>query len=305
VAGILVAALLADWLSRRTRRLAAGAAALIQGDYSVRIAASGHDELARLTQDFNHLARTLDETRRARQQWIADIAHELRTPLAVLRAEIEALQDGVRPLVRDSMDSLAQEVTQLSRLVEDLRLLSLSDMGALSYHKEPLDLGELIEDAIASQQGALTSAGLHPKLELAPAVRVMADGSRLAQVFANLLQNTLRYTDAPGRLRVRLARSGGRAIVTWEDSSPGVAPVDLPRLTERLFRVDASRSRAGGGSGLGLAIVSAIVEGHGGTMTASQAELGGLRWELSFPLVETSPASFRALPPGPTGERDD
>ncbi len=287
VAGLLIGAALAHWLTRRTRRLAEGAAALIQGNYSVRIPARGHDELSRLTQDFNQLAQTLEAARRARQQWIADIAHELRTPLAVLRAEIEALQDGVRPLGADSMNSLAQEVSQLARLVEDLRLLSLSDMGSLNYHKEPLDLGEVIEDSFASHKGALDSSGLRVTLEIAPGILVMADASRLAQVFANLLQNTLRYTDAPGHVAVHLSRVGDHAKVVWDDSSPGVAQPDLPRLTERLFRVDASRSRAGGGSGLGLAIVKAIVEGHGGTLSAGQTPLGGLRWDIRFPLFES------------------
>ena len=287
LAGLLIGAVLAHWLTRRTRRLAEGAAELIQGNYSVRIPARGHDELSRLTQDFNQLAQTLEAARRARQQWIADIAHELRTPLAVLRAEIEALQDGVRPLGVDSMNSLAQEVSQLARLVEDLRLLSLSDMGSLNYHKEPLDLGEVIEDSFASQQGALDSSGLQVRLDLEPDVLVMADGSRLAQVFANLLQNTLRYTDAPGHVAVDLFRSGDHAKLVWEDSSPGVSQADLPRLTERLFRVEVSRSRSGGGSGLGLAIVKAIVEGHGGTIAAAQSPLCGLRWELTFPLFES------------------
>lgn len=286
-AGLLVSALLAWWLARRIRRLADGAHALIQGDYSARIESQGHDELARLAQDFNQLAQTLEAAQRARQQWIADIAHELRTPLAVLRAEIEALQDGVRPLGQAGLGSLAQEVGQLSRLVEDLRLLSLSDMGALTYHKEPLDLGELIDDSVASLTPALAAKGIEVSLSLPAGVRVLGDGSRLAQVFGNLLQNTLRYTDAPGRLAVSLAVDGQRARVVWQDSSPGVDPRDLPRLTERLFRVDSSRSRAGGGSGLGLAITRAIVSAHGGGLAASASELGGLCWVLHFPLAAT------------------
>jgi two-component system sensor histidine kinase BaeS len=291
VAGLVISALLSHWLARRIRRLADGADALIQGHYGVRIESQGHDELARLAQDFNHLAHTLDSAQKARQQWIADIAHELRTPLAVLRAEIEALQDGVRPLGQASLGSLAQEVAQLSRLVEDLRLLSLSDLGALSYHKEPLDLGELIEDCLASQSSALQAKGFDVRTELPAQVRVLADGARLAQVFGNLLQNTLRYTDAPARLSVRLHVANGRALVLWEDSSPGVCEADLPRLTERLFRVDGSRSRAGGGSGLGLAITQAIVQAHGGDMAAEASPLGGVAWRLGFPLSDASSSS--------------
>jgi two-component system sensor histidine kinase BaeS len=286
IAGLAVSALLAWWLTRRIRRVAQGAHALIQGHYEVRIPATGHDELAQLAQDFNQLAHTLEAAQRARQQWIADIAHELRTPLAVLRAEIEALQDGVRPLGLASLGSLAQEVGQLSRLVEDLRLLSLSDVGALTYHREPLDLSEAVEDSLGAQRGALQDKGFAVTFDAGSRPTVSGDNTRLAQVFGNLLQNTLRYTDAPARLDVRVTREGAHAVVTWQDSSPGVPDADLPRLTERLYRVESSRSRAGGGSGLGLAIAQAIVSAHGGDMVARPSPLGGLSWRLRFPVVE-------------------
>jgi two-component system sensor histidine kinase BaeS len=286
VAGLAVGAWLAHWLTRRTRAVARGTAALIRGDYDVRLEATGHDELARLARDFNELAATLAATRRARRQWIADIAHELRTPLAVLRGEIEALQDGVRPLGQASLGSLAQEVAQLARLVEDLHLLSLSDLGTLRHHKEPLDLAEAIEDAVDAQRRALAERGLQVELRLERGVRILGDATRLGQIFGNLLQNTLRYTDAPGRLAISLRRAGGRVVIDWQDSSPGVPEADLPRLTERLFRVDASRSRAGGGSGLGLAIARAIVDAHEGTLVARASPLGGLWWEISLPAAD-------------------
>jgi len=285
-AGLLLGAGLAHWLTKRILAVGRGTASLIQGDYDVRLAAMGHDELAQLAGDFNKLAATLAATRRARQQWIADIAHELRTPLAVLRAEIEALQDGVRPLGSESLGSLAQEIGRLGRLVEDLHLLSLSDLGALSYHKEPVDLADLIEEVTAAHRRALDERGLRVDLELQRGARVLADETRLVQVFGNLMQNTLRYTDAPGRVAIALCREATRAVIDWQDSSPSVPEQDLHRLTDRLFRVDASRSRIGGGSGLGLAIVKAIVDAHDGTMTARRSPLGGLRWEISLPLAD-------------------
>jgi two-component system sensor histidine kinase BaeS len=289
--GMLAAALglgagLAYWLTKRIRSLAAATAALIEGDYETRLEISGRDELAQLAADFNKLANTLASTRQARQQWIADIAHELRTPLAVLRGEIEALQDGVRPLGSESLGSLAQEVGRLGRLVEDLHLLSLSDLGALSIHNERFDLAELIKETVAAQSRALDAKGLAVELRLSNGAIVLADETRLAQVFANLLQNTLRYTDSPGRLEVTLRREGARIIVDWQDSKPGVAADELGRLTDRLFRVDASRSRAGGGSGLGLAIVKAIIDAHGGTLAARQSSLGGLWLEIALPAAE-------------------
>lgn len=286
VAGLVVSAVIAWWLARRIRRLAMGANALIQGNYGVRIAAQGHDELAQLADDFNQLAATLEAAQRARQQWIADIAHELRTPLAVLRAEIEALQDGVRPLGPASLGSLAQEVGHLARLVDDLRMLSQSDIGALTYHKEPLQLAEVVDDVLQSHRAALDDKGFAVTFDPGCAARVSGDAARLAQVFGNLLQNTLRYTDAPARLDVRVETAAAAVVVTWQDSSPGVAAGDLPRLTERLFRVEGSRSRAGGGSGLGLAIAHAIVSAHGGEMAADASPIGGLRWRLRFPCLD-------------------
>jgi two-component system sensor histidine kinase BaeS len=283
--GMLAAALvlgagLSTWLAGRIHSLAEGTHGLIQGNYGVRLQVKGHDELARLASDFNTLAQTLEAARLARQQWIADIAHELRTPLSILRGEIEALQDGVRPLTQDAVGSLAQEAGRLARLVEDLHTLSLSDLGALSYHMEPVDLGELATEAIEAQQRALAEKGLNLELAVSPNVMIRGDEGRLSQVFANLLQNSLRYTDASGVVAVRVERD---ARVLWEDSAPGVPEEDLPRLTERLFRVEGSRNRASGGSGLGLAIARAIVQAHGGTLTASASPLGGLRIEMRFP----------------------
>lgn len=286
LAGVLVSALLAHWLTRRIRRLGQVAASLIQGDYSARITVDGYDELAQLGEDFNRLGAALEAARESRQQWIADIAHELRTPLSVLRGEIEAMQDGVRPLTPASLSSLAQEVARLTRLVDDLNLLSLSDLGALSYRRQRLVLADSLVAALQSQRHLLQEKGLIVEQAFDAQLTVFADAERIAQVIGNLLQNTLRYTDAPGRLQVELRRDGAWAELVWQDSSPGVPDAALPRLTERLFRVDVSRSRQGGGSGLGLSITRAIIAAHGGSMTASHSPLGGLRWSIRLPLAD-------------------
>jgi two-component system, OmpR family, sensor histidine kinase BaeS len=282
-ASLLLGAGVSYWITARVRRLAATAQALTAGDYSQRLDAGGNDELAQLARDFNVLAQTLDSARRSRQQWIADISHELRTPLSILRGEIEALQDGVRPLDQAAIGSLAAEAARLARLVEDLHTLSLSDLGALTYHKEPVDLAEVIEDVIDPQRRALVERGLRIETDFAPDAIVLGDADRLGQLFANLLQNSSRYTDAPGTIAVRLRHDGGRILVDWEDSAPGVPHEELARLTERLYRVEGSRSRAGGGSGLGLAIARALVEGHGGAMSAHAAGLGGLAIRIVLP----------------------
>jgi two-component system sensor histidine kinase BaeS len=283
-AAVLLAAGIAHWLSRPIRALAEGAQALTRGHYEVTIARHGNDELARLAEDFNTLARTLAANRQARQQWIADIAHELRTPLSVLKGEIEALQDGVRQADAAGLSSLAQEVAQLWRLVEDLRTLSMSDLGALNYHKQPLLLAELLEEIVDDHRLALQQAGIEVALNLSSDVRLMADEQRLTQLFTNLMQNTLRYTDAPGQLHISLQRQGRQIRLLWQDSAPAVGDQDLARLTDRLYRVDGSRDRASGGSGLGLAIARAIVEAHDGSMQAGQSPLGGLAWQMVFPV---------------------
>jgi two-component system, OmpR family, sensor histidine kinase BaeS len=284
IAAVLAnAALISQWLARRLRAVSQGAAALARGDYATRLAVHGDDELERLAGDFNRLAAALEAAQRSRRQWIADIAHELRTPLAALRAGIEVLEDGVRPMTAQSVGSLAQEVDQLTRLVEDLRLLSLSDLGALTYRRASVAISGIIEESLASQHGAIAGKPLEVTLQLDRAVCIDGDEERLVQVFANLLQNTLRYTDAPARLEVQVSATDGGARVTWSDSGPGVSAADLPRLTDRLFRVDGSRSRSSGGSGLGLAIVKAIVEAHEGRLVASPSPLGGLQWTLDWP----------------------
>ncbi len=159
----------------------------------------------------------------------------------------------------------------------------MSDLGALTYYKEPVRLAEIVEDSIAAAHAAIDDKHLDVQLTLQSDLEVLADGERLAQVFANLLQNTLRYSDAPARLEVTLRSESGMARLTWDDTSPGVPRGDLQRLTERLFRVDGSRARASGGSGLGLAIVKAIVDAHGGRLEPSASPLGGLRWTVWLP----------------------
>jgi len=282
-AALLLGAGLAYWLTRRVRALARGTDALRHGDYTARLDAHGHDELAQLARDFNALATTLAASQQARQQWIADIAHELRTPISVLRAELESLEDGVRPLDARAVASLSGETARLSRLVEDLHTLSMSDLGALRYHKEPIDVAETIEEVLDAQRRTLQARGLELETRLEPGTLALADETRLAQVFANLLQNSVRYTDAPGRIAVALRRAADRIVIDWEDSAPGVPPEDLARLTDRLYRVETSRNRASGGSGLGLAIAKAIVVGHGGTLATTGSTLGGLKIEIALP----------------------
>jgi len=262
-----------------TRRLAAG-------DFSARVTTTGEDELGRLGRDLNALGEALERHEHARRRWVADISHELRTPLAVLRAEIEALQDGVRPLDRAAVDSLHADVLRLGRLVDDLYELSMSDLGALSYRKADTDPAEVLAADIERFRGQFAAVNLGLRLDdrLPGAVSLYADAQRLSQLFANLLHNSLQYSEAGGGLVVTLAQEGRDLVVDFQDSPPGVPPEALPRLFDRLYRVEGSRSRASGGAGLGLAICKNIAEAQGGSIEARPSPRGGLWVRVRLPL---------------------
>ncbi|PMR73244.1 ATP-binding protein [Billgrantia endophytica] len=286
MASLLLAGGLAWWLGRRTRSMALATRRLTEGDYSTRLPEQGRDELSRLASDFNVLAATLEASREARARWVSDIAHELRTPLAVLRGEIEAMQDGIRPFDEDNLYSLSQEVGQLERLVADLRLLSQSDAGALEVQLAPLDLAESLASRLDEATGWLDDSGLELAVSVHKPAWIRGDARRLRQLWTILLDNSCAYTNPPGLLEVSLSHQGDRVRIIWQDSPPGVPEAALDRLTERLYRVEGSRNRASGGSGLGLSIASALVKSHGGTMQASASPLGGLCWTIEFPVLE-------------------
>lgn len=291
VAGVvlLVAAALsfplASRLVRPIKALAAATHRLAAGDFGARVKVGSSDELGRLAGDFNTLALTLEKNEQARRQWVADISHELRTPLAVMRGEVEALQDGIRQCTPDSLRSIHGEVLRLNRLVDDLYHLSLSDLGGLTYRKEELDLGKLVTDAVALYRSRFVQKGITLVAEV-PETKAMVfgDPERLQQLFANLFDNSLKYTDTGGRLVVSLEGRDNTARVEFQDSSPDVPESEMGKLFDRLYRVETSRNRAFGGAGLGLAICRNIAEAHGGTITAQPSPMGGLWIEVELPL---------------------
>ncbi|ALM53454.1 ATP-binding protein [Halomonas huangheensis] len=285
LASLLLATALSWWLGRRARGMAMATRRLTEGDYSTRLPERGRDELSSLSHDFNVLAETLETSREARTRWVSDIAHELRTPLAVLRGEIEAMQDGIRSLNQDNLHSLAQEVGQLERLVGDLRLLSQSDAGALEVQLAPLDLSDSLATRLEEARGWLDDHGLQLEYDLQGPAWIRGDMQRLRQLWNNLLDNTCAYTQAPGKVKVSLTRSATDWVLRLEDSAPGVPVSELPRLTERLYRVEGSRSRASGGSGLGLSIATALARAHDADMQPTQSALGGICWTLRFPAL--------------------
>jgi len=288
---LLLAAIVAFLLSRHflapIRQLTAGTHALSSRRFDTRIAVRSQDELGQLAQDFNTMAHTLAKYEALRQQWISDISHELRTPLSVLRGELEAVQDGVREMNRETIDSLHAEALRVGKIVNDLHELSLADTGALAFKKAPVDPLPVLADTLKAFRPRFQRQSIDVQEDLATdaPVRMLGDADRLVQLFSNLLENTLRYADRPGTLRVWHKLATDRVTLYFEDSGPGVPPESVPHLFDRLYRVDKSRSRAFGGSGLGLSICQSIVETFGGQIRAANVPSGGLRIEIELPLA--------------------
>ena len=280
----LVAVLLTPRLLGPIRLITDATHRLATGDYATRLQVRTRDEIGRLSDDFNRLALALEKTERMRRAFMADVSHELRTPLAVLRGELEAIEDGVRELTPEVLKSLQAEVATLGKLVNDLYELSLADIGALTYRMEEVDVAELLrlrlrgfEDRLRERRITLESDISYRELV------VSGDETRLQQLFANLLENSIRYTNAGGRVRVSCRGERGQVVIDLQDSAPGVPPELLSRLFERFYRVDGSRNRESGGAGLGLAICKSILEAHRGTITAQASPLGGLWISVTLP----------------------
>ena len=300
LAGLALALALSWFVARRWLRpidaLSQGAQDIARGRLDTRVAVRGNDELAMLGQTFNSMAERLDTVETSRRGWLADVAHELRTPLAAMRAEIEALQDGVRQFDDRTALRLHRQVMRLGQLVDDLRS-SMREPEPHGPHASgaafaPIYPLALLAEAVEMMRGRFAQRGLLldrselDALVVQPAVD--GDAPRLHQVFMNLLENSLGYTDPGGSLRLSAAIEGSgaaaRLLIRFDDSAPGPLASEMPRLFDRLFRGEASRSRETGGSGLGLSICRTLVEAHGGAIDASPSPLGGLRILITLPL---------------------
>lgn len=296
---IAFAALVSIWLGQHLVKPIASLRKVTQeiarGRLHTRVEIERQDELGSLAEHINRMASALESNETKRRKIMADLSHELRTPLTVMRAEVEALIDGVRPLNQDSMRSIEAEIQHLNKLVEDLHQLALADSGDLRFHFAPLELDELIRQVATRMQARMQEAHLQLKLDLPEApVQLEADASRLTQVLENLLENSMRYTDAGGTVLLRLQAQSGLVRLSIEDSAPGISDGHYEALFERLYREDKARSRAKGGSGLGLAICRTIVQAHRGEIGASASSLGGVKIDILLPTVATERASVRA-----------
>ena len=288
VFALLLAGVLAVAFSRQIvspiSRLTRGTQALANGQFTERLTVRSSDELGGLARNFNVLAETLERNQQAQRQWIADISHELRTPLSVLRGELQAVEDGVRAFDETTRKSLSGEVDRLTKLVNDIYQLSVADVGALRYRKEVADVGQVLEDTVDLFEARIRDAGLELETRYPEGpLEALIDVNRLGQLFTNVLENSIRYTDRGGQIRVACAQQGKDIEVSIEDSAPNVPAGAMPRLFKRLYRVESSRGRETGGAGLGLAICKRIAHALGGSISASPSGLGGLKMVVRLP----------------------
>ncbi len=285
---MLAALLLARHFTSILRQVTLGTRRLASGEYTARIAGERHDEFGDLVRDFNRLAHALEQHENNRRLWVAQTSHELRTPLSILRAHIEALIDEVRAPCRAEFEVLHKETLRLTKLVSDLNDLARADSGALAFKKEAVDVVGLLDDSVNAFSDRFSAQRLKVERAYSGRALVFGDASRLRQLFANIFENALRYTDAGGLVRLRVKMLATSIEIFIEDSAPGVEATALASLFDPFFRTDSSRLRESGGSGLGLAICKSIVMAHEGSLEAFASELGGLALRITFPLLEAN-----------------
>ncbi len=284
VVALVLGSVLFFQIVRPLRSLSAAARGIGQGDLSQRAWVGDQDEVGQVALTFNQMAETLQRYAAERRNMIADIAHELRTPLAVVQSNLEAMLDGVLPASPEELASLHQETLLLNRLIADLRTLSLAEAGQLHLDKKPVSLDALLQGVVermrlraGERQMILETrmgAGLPP---------ISADAERLGQALTNLIDNALRYTPAGTRITVAAHSAPGGVEVDVVDDGPGIPPDEIPHVFDRFWRGEKSRNRATGGSGLGLAIVKQLVEAHGGQVRVDSTAGAGTRFSLYLP----------------------
>jgi signal transduction histidine kinase len=284
-AALLLAGVLTRGIVAPVRRLTQAAQAVTAGNLDARAPVQGHDEIANLAQTFNVMSASLQRAEDARRAQTADIAHELRNPLAVLQGTLEALADGVYDPTPDNIEPALDQVRTLNRLVGDLRILALADAGQLHLERQPLDVNRLLERAVDAHRDPLAEKGITLEYTSAHVPDIHADYDRLNQVVGNILSNAARYVPAGGSVRITAQATQGGVQVAIADNGPGVPEADLSRLFERFWRGDPSRSRATGGAGLGLAIARHIIVAHGGRIWATSTPGGGLTVAFWLPEV--------------------
>lgn len=281
--GLVVSYFLSGNITRPLRQLSQAAEKIRQGDLKQEVAVTGQDEVGQLAEVFNQMSAELAANESNRQELLANIAHELKTPLAVLQGHLESMLDGVEEPGPEKLFSMQEEVMRLTRLVGDLRDLSLAQVHRLELHLQPVDLDEKVERAADMLEPLLEEKKLRFVKELATGLPArQLDPDRLNQVLYNLITNAIRYTTPGTAILLKTEPAGERVRLIIADEGPGIAPEDLPHVFEQFYRGDKSRNRASGGSGIGLSLAKSFVEAQGGTITARNRKEGGAEFVVEL-----------------------
>ena len=293
VAAVLLSLVISRQIARPVRRMLCATQRIATGHYAERVpvtAAMAHDEFGQLAASFNAMAAALEQTEQRRRALVADIAHELRTPIATLEGYLEGLLDGVVAPTARIWAKLYDEAGHLRRLVDDLQDLSRAEARQMPVVLQPVPPAALIQATLDRLAPQFAEKGLDLSIAAASQLPpVLADKDRAVQVLTNLLTNALRYTPAPGRVEVVAEREGDAVAINVVDTGVGLAPAHLEHVFERFYRVDPSRSRAVGGVGIGLTIAKALTEAMGGEIVGTSAGLGhGSTFTVRWPVAPSS-----------------
>lgn len=288
---VAIALLLTFFLSRRTlapvKALTSAARRLGRGDFSQRVPTKDRSEIGELATTFNSMASELERAEQLQRDMVADVAHELRTPLSNIRGYLEAIRDGVIEADADTVRSLDEEAALLSRLVDDLQELSLAETGELKLVRQPEDIAALINQAVASVTTQAATKGVSVSIEVPDRLSpVNIDHNRISQVLRNLLENAVAHTTEGDSITVSAGQPGNWLEISVSDTGEGIPPADLANIFKRFYRVDKSRTRATGGSGLGLTIARRLVEAHGGQIEAQSEPGKGSRFTFTLPIAQ-------------------
>lgn len=281
--GLVVSYFLSGNITRPLRQLSQAAEKIRQGHLKQEVPVETQDEVGQLAAVFNQMSAELAANESNRQEFLANIAHELKTPLAVLQGHLESMLDGVEEPETEKLFSMQEEVMRLTRLVGDLRDLSLAQVHQLELHLQPVDLGEKAERAAELLEPLLEEKRLHFVKNMAPSLPVrQLDPDRVNQILYNLITNAIRYTHPGTAILLQTEPVGKRVRLIIADEGPGIAPEDLDHIFEQFYRGDKSRNRASGGSGIGLSLAKSFVEAQGGTITARNRKEGGAEFVVEL-----------------------
>jgi len=279
---LIAALLLATYFRKPIQRLLNATRELTKGHYQHQVKINRNDELGDLSNEINQLAVILDQHEQSRRQWVADTSHELKTPLAVLQAQIEAMQDGIRKPTPEHFESMLRQVTSLKKLTQDLADLAQAEAQQLTCYLADVNPWTVVLQEVENFKPKFAQADLSISVQ-GEGANLQLDIDRFKQIMVNLLGNSIRYTEAGGEVHVHTEQSATHWSVIVDDSPLGLSDEQLARLGERFYRVDDSRTRSTGGTGLGLALSGKIAQALGGKLSFEHSPLGGLRCKLTFP----------------------